>query len=174
MSEPGPRANDGRGLSNLDPPEQFGSSFRAATAALRRLRGRETHRPGALSHAQYSLLFGLAMDSGARPAGELASAAALSPATATQMLDGLVRQRLIHRARSEDDKRVVLISLTERGRRVVGERRALYEPRWRAALAEFSDHDLLTAAAVLDSIRELFEELAERPELDKMPADASG
>ena len=33
---------------------------RASMAAVRRLRGRETHRPGELSFAQYSLLFGLA------------------------------------------------------------------------------------------------------------------
>jgi hypothetical protein len=35
------------------------------------------------------------------------------------------------------------------------------EPRWRAALAEFSDAELSTAAAVLDRLRDLFEEFAE-------------
>ena len=130
------------------------------TAALRRLRGRETQRPGELSYAQYSLMFGLA-ETDALPAGELACAADLSPATVTQMLDGLASAGLVHRVRSERDKRVVLVSLTDRGRRLVGARRALFEPRWQAALAGFTDDELRTAAAVLERLREMFDELAE-------------
>jgi DNA-binding MarR family transcriptional regulator len=150
-------------VSTLDPQEQFGHSFKTAMAALRRLRGRETHRPGELSYAQYGLLFGLAAG-GALSAGELALAADVSPASATQMLDGLEKAGLVERARSGQDKRVVLTSLTARGRQVVEARRALFEPRWRAALADYSDQDLLTASAILDRIREMFDELAERPE----------
>ena len=44
-------------MSELKPDEQLARSFKAAMAAVRRLRGRETHRPGELSDAQYSLLF---------------------------------------------------------------------------------------------------------------------
>jgi DNA-binding MarR family transcriptional regulator len=150
-------------LSTLDPQEQFGHSFKTAMAALRRLRGRETHRPDELSYAQYGLLFSLAAG-GALSAGELALAADVSPASATQMLDGLERAGLVERARAGHDKRVVLTSLTARGRQVVEARRALFEPRWRAALADYSDQDLLTASAILDRIREMFDELAERPE----------
>src|SRR3954452_5569177 len=97
-----------------DALEQLGRSFKAAVAAVRRLRGRETHKPGELSYAQYSLLFGLA-DGRAQSARDLALAAELSPATATQMLDTLAAAGLVRRVRSEDDKRVVLTSLTERG-----------------------------------------------------------
>ena len=150
----------------LEPQEQFGRSFKAAMAAQRRLRGRETQRPDELSYAQYSLLFGLALG-GEMPAGELACAADLSPATVTQMLDGLERAGLVKRVRSEQDKRVVLTSLTERGRAVVEARRSLIEPRWRAALAGFSDDELLTASAVLDRVRDMFDELALDPERDQ-------
>ncbi len=147
-----------------DPQEEFARSFKAAMAAVRRLRGRETHRPGELSYAQYGLLFSLAAG-GALSAGELALAADVSPASATQMLDAMERAELVARVRSGDDRRVVLTSLTERGREVVEERRLLFEPRWRAALAEFSERDLVTAGAVLDRITDMFAELAaERPE----------
>ena len=146
-----------------DPQEQLARSFKAVMAAQRRLRGRETHHPGELSYAQYGLLFSLAAG-GALSAGELALAADVSPASATQMLDGLERAGLVQRVRSGQDKRVVLTSLTARGRDVVEARRALFEPRWRAALAEFNDHDLLRAAALLDRITEMFDELAERSE----------
>ena len=57
-------------------------------AAVRRLRGRESHRPGELSDAQYSLLFGL-RESDAVRTSELALAADLSPASTTEMLDSL-------------------------------------------------------------------------------------
>jgi DNA-binding MarR family transcriptional regulator len=127
---------------------------------VRRLRGRETQQPGALSDAQYWLLFAL-RDHHELPSSELACAAELSPGTATEMLDGLAAAGLVTRVRSERDRRVVLTSLTERGRTLVEERRALYEPRWRAALAEFSDEQLLVAATVLDRLRAMFDELAE-------------
>jgi MarR family transcriptional regulator, organic hydroperoxide resistance regulator len=151
-------------VTALDQHEQFARSFKAAMAAVRRLRGRETHRPGELSYAQYGLLFSLAAG-GALSAGELALAADISPASATQMLDGLERAGLVERVRSGEDRRVVLTSLTQRGGEVVEARRLLFEPRWRAALAEFSDRDLVTAGAVLDRITDMFDELAaERPE----------
>jgi len=151
----------------LDAYAQFGASFKAAMAAVRRLRGRETHRPGELSYAQYSLLFGLAQG-GALPARDLAYAADLSPATVAQMLDGLERAGLVQRKRSDRDKRLVLTSLTERGSEVVERRREQLEPRWRAALAGFGDEDLLTAAAILDRLREMFDQLALAAEEDQL------
>jgi MarR family transcriptional regulator, organic hydroperoxide resistance regulator len=139
--------------------EELAQSFRAVTAAVRRLKGRETQRPGELSHAQYGLLFGLARG-GEMSAGELAITADVSPATVTQMLDALEAAGLVKRARSEQDKRVVLTSLTEDGQARVDARRARYEPLWRAALEEFSEEELATAAAVLDRLHDLFDELA--------------
>jgi len=140
--------------------EQLSRSFKAAFAAVRRLRGRETHRPGELSFAQYGLLFGLA-EGCELSARELAFAADLSPATVTQMLDHLAAAGLVERVRSDRDKRVVLTSLTERGRELVQERRALYEPAWLGALEEFSDQELLIAATVLERLRTTFDEISE-------------
>ena len=140
--------------------EQLARSFKSAMAAVRRLRGRETRHPGELSDAQYGLLFGLRQHD-QLSSSELAGAADLSPATVTEMLDALATAGLVQRERSERDRRVVLISLTERGRAVVEERRARYEPRWRAALEPFSDEQLLQAAAVLDALRQLFDDLSE-------------
>lgn len=144
----------------LGPHEDLGRAFKVAMAAVRRLRGRETHRPGDLSYAQYSLLFGLA-DGDGRSARELAARADLSPATVTQMLDHLASAGLVTRVRSDEDKRIVLTSLTARGVEVIENRRCAMEPRWRAALDEFSDDELRTAAAVLDRLGELFDEFAE-------------
>jgi MarR family transcriptional regulator, organic hydroperoxide resistance regulator len=139
--------------------EQLARSFKGSMAAVRRMRGRESHRPGELSDAQYSLLFGL-RESDAVRTSELALAADLSPASTTEMLDSLAGAGLVTRVRSDQDRRVVLTSLTDRGRELVEERRARFEPRWLAAMDDVSDRDLLITAGVLDRLRELFDELA--------------
>jgi DNA-binding MarR family transcriptional regulator len=141
--------------------EELSRAFKGAIAAVRRLRGRDTHRLDGLSYAQYSLLFGLA-ENDRMSSRELGVAAELSPATVTQMLDSLEAAGLVERVRSDHDKRVVLTSLTERGRGLVAERRATFEPKWRAALADFDDEQLLTAAAILDRLRTVFEDIGER------------
>jgi DNA-binding MarR family transcriptional regulator len=140
--------------------EEVSEAFKRTTAAVRRLRGRETHRPGGLSFAQYGLLFSLS-EHGEMPARELACAAELSPATVTEMLEALASAGLVARVRSERDKRIVLTSLTERGRALVGERRQVWDSRWRAALGEFDEEQLRVAAVVLDRLQQMFDAAAD-------------
>ena len=138
--------------------EALGQSFKRATAAARRLRGRDTHRPGSLRHAQYQVLFDL-LRGGELPAGELAAEADVSPASMTQMLDRLADAGLVERVRSDTDRRVVGARLTEAGRAVCEERRAALEPLWREMLAGFTANELHTATAVLDRLTAFFERL---------------
>ena len=143
-----------------DAREQLGAAFRAVMIAMRQMRGRQARRHSGLSYAQYGLLFSL--DHGrAMSARELGDAASLSPASVTQMLDHLEASGLVARTRSTEDKRVVLTELTERGQAAIAEMKARTEPAWRAALAEFSDEQLLTAAAVLERLAEHFTRLAD-------------
>jgi DNA-binding MarR family transcriptional regulator len=134
-------------------------SFKALMGAVRRLRGRETHSHDGLSNAQFQLLFGL-RDGKLLSGGELACVAGLSPATTTQMLDGLQDAGLVVRERSLQDRRKVMTSLTERGHALVEERHARFAPMWQEALADFSDGELATAGAVMDKLGELFGQLA--------------
>lgn len=160
-SKPHPEDSAAQPSPPAPPPEtpiaEVGRAFKAATAALRRLRGRETHRPGQLSYAQYGLLFGLA-GKAEMSAKELAEAADLTPGTVTQMLEALEASGLVQRTRSETDKRVVLTKLTRRGQQTVDERRAKLEPAWRAALDGFDDEQLHAAAAVLNALAEHFDQ----------------
>jgi len=137
----------------------FSLAFKGAMAAVRRLRGRDTHRPGELSYAQCGLLFGLA-DRGELSASELAALAGVAPGTATQMLDSLEAGGLVERTRADRDRRVVLVSLTAPGRELVDARRARYEALWQRELAEFSPQELATATAVLARATAIFDELA--------------
>ena len=147
------------GGDRAEAPVQLGRAFKGAIAAMRRMRGRETHRPGELSDAQYGLLFGLRDHE--LSARELAFAADVSPATAAEMLEGLAAAGLVSRVRSESDRRVVLTSLTDRGRELVQARQARYEPRWRAALGGLQRRGAARAAASSISSRGLFDEFAE-------------
>jgi DNA-binding MarR family transcriptional regulator len=149
-------------VAALPARECLGHSFKAAMAAVRRLRGRESQGQGELSYAQYSLLFGLAAEP-ELSTSRLAALAELSPATVTQMLDHLEQAGFVTRIRSDRDKRVVLVALTEPGGRLIAERRARLQPRWDAALADFSDEQLITASAVLDRLAALFISYAEEP-----------
>ncbi|HUZ28051.1 MAG TPA: MarR family transcriptional regulator [Solirubrobacteraceae bacterium] len=146
-------------MSKIEALGELARAFKGTLAARNRARGRETHKPGELTDAQYSLLFGL-RDPVELPTGELAFAADLSPASTTEMLEGLGAAGLVQRRRSEQDRRVVLVSLTARGRELVEARRAEFEPRWRAAFGEFSEAELRSAVAVLDQLRDFFDELS--------------
>jgi MarR family transcriptional regulator, organic hydroperoxide resistance regulator len=156
----------GADAATRDVTAELGRAFKGCVGAIRRLRGRETRcSPGELSDAQFGLLFGLRAND-QLPTSELALLADLSPAAATEMLDGLAASGLVTRVRSERDRRVVLTSLTERGRALVDERHARLAPRWEAALAEFSDDEVRVAAAVLDRLREMFDEIRPGAEPD--------
>jgi DNA-binding MarR family transcriptional regulator len=137
---------------------ELGAAFKGLLGAVRRLRGRETRCSGNLSDAQYGLLFGL-RERDEVSSGELAALADLSPATATQMLDGLAAAGLVKRVRSVKDRRVVLTSLTEHGHALLEARHARIAPRWNVALSQFSDEELRTAAAVMNSLRGVFDDL---------------
>jgi DNA-binding MarR family transcriptional regulator len=138
--------------------QELGQALKSCLSAVRRLRGRENRAHGELSDAQYGLLFNL-VDHEPLPTSELACLANLSPATATGMLDGLVAAGLVERTRSERDRRVVLTSLTAHGRALVDARHARFAPRFSAALAEFSDEELGTAAAVFKRLGTMFDEI---------------
>jgi DNA-binding MarR family transcriptional regulator len=157
---PGGSLAGGSTSATVQPAAELGRAFKSATAAVRRLRSRESRRGGELRDVQYTLLFGL-REHNELPSSEVAQLAALSPAAATELLDQLVQQGLVRRARSERDRRVVLVSLTDRGEALVEERRAIFEPRWRDAFSEFSEAELRTAIAVLERMAELFDELAD-------------
>jgi DNA-binding MarR family transcriptional regulator len=137
---------------------QLGAAFKGTVAAIRRLRGRETHKHGELSFAQYQLLFGLAGDC-ELSTSRLATAADLAPATVTQMLDALVAMGLVERTRSERDRRIVTCALTDHGRELITERRTHWERRWRQTLSEFSTDEIATAASVIGRLRTMYDEL---------------
>jgi DNA-binding MarR family transcriptional regulator len=68
-----------------------------------------------LTPAQYSIL-GLLWDRDGRPFGELASACCCTPSTVTGIVDTLEKKGLVTREPNPEDRRSLLVVLTEEGR----------------------------------------------------------
>lgn len=136
----------------------LGLAFRHLFRALSRMRGRDTHLAvGELSHAQFELLIELD-ERGELSAGELALAARISPASVTQMLDGLDDSGYVARIRSDSDRRVVLASLTALGRARVEAKRKAWKERWESALADITPREMKAATKVLERLGAMFDE----------------
>ncbi len=140
---------------------ELADAFKATVRGVIRLRGRDTRLGGAeLSYAQLELLSEL-LARGQAPAGELASAARLSPGAVTEMLDHLAQAGHVERLRSETDRRVVLSRLTPEGRELLIAKRDAWEARWQRALEGVSERDLRAARQVLIRLQSLFEDAPE-------------
>ncbi len=138
--------------------EALRTSLTSVFAAQRRLRGRDARIEGGLSFAHYPLLSAL-QRKGELSAGQLATEAALTPATVTQMLETLAGAGLVERTRSERDRRVVTTRLTPEGRRRVERKDEELLSKWVDALAGFDNHDLESAGRVLARLGEYLDEL---------------
>jgi DNA-binding MarR family transcriptional regulator len=135
------------------------AAFSELLAAQRRLRGRDASRREGLSFPQYRMLRELAAADGGLPASQLAAAAELAPPTVTQMLDQLAAAGIVQRSRSEQDRRIVLTSLTDEGRRLLDEKAALHREKWRAVFAGADEATLAAGVEVIERLRRLYDDL---------------
>ncbi|MFF8772538.1 MarR family winged helix-turn-helix transcriptional regulator [Kitasatospora sp. NPDC015120] len=139
-------------------PDRAQALDRLARAAYRlsaadaRLRGRATRTPGALSLTHARALRTLA-DQGPLTISQLAAGTETTGAATTQLVNGLAAAGYVTRTRPPEDKRSVLVALTDIGR----ER----HERRRRALAEALDTDLADYdPAALDSAAEVLQRLS--------------
>jgi DNA-binding MarR family transcriptional regulator len=138
---------------------QVNTAWDAFLGALRRARARASSDPSAkLSLSQYHLIRPLD-DSPKLPVGELASAAAVSPPTATRMLDGLERDGIVTREHSHADRRCVEVTLTTHGRRLLRSERARVEAKREQLFAQLDPEERAQAERLLLRLAEAIEEL---------------
>jgi DNA-binding MarR family transcriptional regulator len=147
---------EGRDAALAGLREEFG----ALLGAERRLRSRDSHRKeaGGLSNAQVRALFVLGAHEEST-AGEIAEKARLSPGAVSGMLDELERAGIVSRVRCADDRRRVLVSLTDAGSKVLGERKRRWTKRWEDAMEGVDDRDLEAAAEVMRRIAASLEDV---------------
>lgn len=99
---------------------------------------------GELTLPQYWALE-LLQDAGPTPMTRIVEALRLKASTGTVFVDRLVRTKLVRRSRARDDRRVVLVELTERGRKALREiheqkRRGMADVFQRLSAAERAQH----------------------------------
>lgn len=101
---------------------------------------------------------------------ELARAVSLSNATITGILTRLEQRGLVTRARSEADRRRVLVALTEQGRALVAQAPSPLQERFVSAL-----HGLPTAnRTIIDVVLKQIVDMMDAGELDASPVLATG
>jgi DNA-binding MarR family transcriptional regulator len=147
---------EGRDAALAGLREEFG----ALLGAERRLRSRDSHRKeaGGLSNAQVRALFVLGAHEEST-AGEIAERARLSPGAVSGMLDELEAAGIVSRVRCADDRRRVLVNLTDAGGKVLGERKRRWTKRWEDAMDGVDDRDLEAAAEVIRRIAASLEDV---------------
>ena len=89
------------------------------------------------------------------------------------MLDALEAMELVRRSRSASDRRIVTCSLTDHGRELITEKRARWEGYFRKRLTEFSAEEIARTAAVLDRMREMYDEIDAEAAAPRGAASAS-
>jgi DNA-binding MarR family transcriptional regulator len=101
-----------------------------------------------LSAAQYRTLVVLA-SRGPRPLVDLAQSLGVNPSTAGRMCDRLARKGFVRRHRDRQDRRIVVVSLSGQGRRVLDEATAARRAVIAQALSALSVEQQRAAGAAL-------------------------
>jgi DNA-binding MarR family transcriptional regulator len=138
--------------------EELRLALQEMLGAHRRLRSRDSRIVGAIGFAHYRLLSVLRRE-GATTASNLAQAADLAPATVTEMVDALVGAGLVERVRDTEDRRIVRVSLTPRGRRAYDAKRARFVKAWGTELSDLDPDALRGATVVLERLAQFFDGL---------------
>jgi DNA-binding MarR family transcriptional regulator len=126
--------------------------------AERRLRGRESQQSREVTHSQLRALIVIGREEEVT-AGELAKSADLNPASVTAMLDQLEANGIVERRRTARDRRVCLVSLTEKGRAIVDEKRMRWQALWEEHLGGLSEGELAAALRVMRTMAQLLDGL---------------
>jgi MarR family transcriptional regulator, organic hydroperoxide resistance regulator len=134
--------------------EQVRLALSELFGAERRMRGREHGR--GLTHSQLRALF-VVGQADEVTAGDLAKSADLNPASITAMLDQLEMNGIVARRRSVHDRRMCMVSLTEKGREVVDEERARWLAMWAEHFQGISEKELSSALLVMQTMTRLLD-----------------
>ncbi|QKT08885.1 MarR family transcriptional regulator [Gordonia sp. X0973] len=111
-----------------------------------------------LSAAQASALSTLLLHAPLRM-GALAEREGIRMPTATALVDGLIKIGLVHRAPDPDDRRAVIVDLTEPGRTAIAKASRRRADVLAAALAKLSDEERASLVAAMPALLELQRQL---------------
>lgn len=111
-----------------------------------------------ITMAQFTLLDAVEL-AGSRGHGRIAEVAGVSGATLTQALSRAEERGLLTRRRDPDDRRVIAVELTGRGKRLLEEKHTLLSARAEALFTGLEPSHRQAAADLLEELAELVEQL---------------
>jgi DNA-binding MarR family transcriptional regulator len=115
-----------------------------------------------LTPPQYFTLVSLYNQNRARSMHVVAEITYQDAATATGIVDRLVKLGYVGRQRGEDDRRKVYVTLEEAGRRVVEEIRQVHHGNWRRAFSALDQDDLDDMLRMLDAVMQAWEAVSQQ------------
>ena len=136
--------------------DAFTEAWEAFFLSARRARGRAMDG-GGLSVPQFHLVMPLA--DGPQPVGRLAEAAGVAKPTATRMVEGLARDGLVERHACAEDRRKVLVELTEEGRAALIARRRDVQGARRKLAAALTEDERREAVHLLRKLADQLDDL---------------
>jgi MarR family transcriptional regulator, organic hydroperoxide resistance regulator len=146
------------GPATLTDLERFTAAWDDFSSALRRARSRAWQQPAPLTPAQYHLLLALSHEPGLA-VGEMAAAAGCTSPTATRILDGLERDGVVAREPSTEDRRRTIVSLTAKGKRLLGQQRRKYDLKKQRLYAQLSPDERRQTEDLLHRLAKVISEL---------------
>lgn len=95
---------------------------------------------------------------GPKTSSAVAKALSVTMGTLTKSIDRLSRNQYVLRERSEEDKRLVLLSLTEKGKRAYEHHENFHKEMIRAAMAQFDENETKILIESLGGLADYFQE----------------
>jgi DNA-binding MarR family transcriptional regulator len=119
-----------------------------------KLAGQVAHDRGAITLERARILWQLV--EAPRRSGELAQRCALTPASVSELVDSLERDGFVRRSEDRNDRRVVVVEITSRGRREIERVGELMTAPVAKIIASLSAEKRARLAAALADLQEAF------------------
>ena len=110
-----------------------------------------------LSITEIHVLEAIGMDE-ARNMSSVARDLDITIGTLTIAINNLVRKGYVHRVRSDEDRRIVLISLTEKGKKVYIHHEQFHDEMINTTISRLSDEEMKVLISALSNINSYFRE----------------
>lgn len=119
-----------------------------------RIAGQVAHERGAMTLERARILWQLTESP--RRSGEIAQRCALAPASVSELVDSLERDGFVRRSEDRNDRRVVVVEITARGRREIERVGELMTAPVAKIIAGLSDEKRSRLAAALADLQQAF------------------